>query len=91
MAKRASKTEAVDTEAVVQLAPEAVPFKNTAVGKTLRTLLQAVAGVALVFVVSDEFRQFVTDNYPQLVVFIPLAASLFTALQNLLDPNVKNY
>lgn len=78
------------TEVVAELTPGAVPFKNTTVGKTVRTFLQTAAGVLLLLAASEEFRNFVTDNYPQLAMWLPLAASLFTAIQNGLDPNVKN-
>ncbi len=66
------------------------PFKNTTVGKTVRTLFQSIAGILLVFAVSDDFREYITNTYPQLAVYIPLAVALFTALQNGIDPSVKN-
>lgn len=78
------------TEVIAAIDPDKVPFKNTTVGKTVRTFFQAIAGVLLVFALSDEFRNFITDRYPELAVFLPLAAALFTAVQNALDPNVKN-
>lgn len=81
----------VREEAVVQLAPDAVPFKNTTVGKTTRTFMQSAAGILLIFALSEDFRDFITNQYPALAAFLPLAIALFTAIQNGIDPNVKNY
>ncbi len=81
----------VKQEEVVLTPEQKVPFKNTTAGKTIRTLFQSAAGMLLIFALSPEFRDFVTNNYPQLTAYVPLAVALFTALQNGLDPNVKNY
>lgn len=81
----------VKQEEVVLTSEEKIPFKNTTVGKTLRTLFQSAAGILLVFALSDDFRVFVTTRYPSLAVFLPLATALATALQNGLDPSVKNF
>ena len=75
------------TEVVKELPKEQTPFKNTTTGKTLRTLFQSAAGVLLVFALSDEFRTFIQDRFPTLVVFMPLAVALMTAVQNALDKN----
>lgn len=79
------------TEVVVQLSPDKVPFKNTTTGKTIRTFLQTTAGIVAIFVLSDDFRHYVTNSYPALALYIPLLTAFFTALQNGIDPNVKNF
>lgn len=86
----AKSKSTLPTEAVVELTPEATPFKNTTVGKTIRTFLQTTAGIVSIFVLSEDFRNYVTNSYPTLAVYIPLLTALFTLVQNGIDPNVKN-
>ena len=90
--KKKAKTEEVQmTETVVKQSVETpVPFKNTTVGKTVRTFLQVAGGVVLLFATNEEFRNFVSNNFPELALYIPLAGALITAIQNALDPTVKN-
>lgn len=76
------------TEIVTELPKDKVPFKNTTTGKTIRTLFQSAAGILLVFALSDEFRTFIQDRFPTLIVFMPLAVALMTAVQNALDKTV---
>jgi hypothetical protein len=85
MSKKAKK------EIAIPVAASTVAFKNTTAGKTIRTFFQSAAGILLVFALSDEFRSFITNRFPELAAFIPLAVALFTALQNGVDPNVKNF
>lgn len=86
-----------NTEAVVQLAPDATPFKNTTLGKTIRTFYQCMAGVMTVIVpaliASDDFKKLI-NTYPQwawILIALPTATAIWTAIQNALDPTVKNY
>lgn len=82
--------EETETEVVATVDADKVPFKNTTVGRTFRTFFQSAAGLLLVFALSDEFRTFIQDRFPELMAFFPLATALFTALQNAVDPHIKN-
>lgn len=84
----------VPTEAVVELSPDATPFKNTVAGKTTRTLLQNAAGALLVIipvlVASDELRGFVGKHpeYGWIPVALAVAGALATYLQNAYEDKV---
>lgn len=59
-----------------------VANKFTVWGRTIRTLVQGFVGLAAVFLASDSFRDFITNNAPELAVYIPGAIAFVTWLQN---------
>jgi hypothetical protein len=72
-------------------ANSAVDSKNTTAGKTIRTYLQTAAAVGLLVIGLPEFRDFVLQHYPSLIVYIPLAVAVMTAIQNGFDKDVPNF
>ena len=78
-----------------QVPDGSVPFKLTTVGKSVRTFLQATAGIGSIVVTallaSEEFKSLIGANpeWAWLLVAFPIATTVFTYLQNALDPTVK--
>ncbi len=83
-------------EAIAEQTPLPVQHKNTTVGKTVRTGLQAFAGLLVtvvpVLIVNDDFRNYVNahPDWTWLLIVLPLVVSLATYVQNYLDPTVPN-
>lgn len=63
--------------------------KNTTRGKTVRTAVQTLLGVGLLFLVSPQFQGFI-QAHPAYIAYVPLVVALFTAAQNYFDKNVPN-
>lgn len=65
--------------------------RQTAVGRTGRTFVQAVAGLLLFLLPSDEFRTLITQlGYTEWLIYIPTIIAGVTFVMNYLDPKVPN-
>lgn len=73
---------------------QSVPFKNTVVGKTVRTFFQSTAGILVLvlptLLANQQFRDIITAHPSWSWVFaaFPVASAVFTAIQNAVDPTV---
>lgn len=78
------------------VASRPIQHKNTTVGKTVRTFLQACAGaipVALAaLAVNEDFRRYIVDHpeWGWMLFVLPAATAFVTYIQNALDPSVPN-
>lgn len=95
MAQGKENVETVTQEVTAEVPASSVPFKNTTVGKTVRTLFQAALGTLLVvataLMASEDFRNLLLDNpeWSWVGVTLPVVIAALTFLQNFLDPTVK--
>lgn len=63
---------------------------RTTVGKTFRTLIQAVIAQLLILLGSESFRDWVSTQGGEYLILVPAAVAVVTFVYNKLDPKVPD-